>query len=150
MGLSQEAAAALAGLSRVTVNQLENGTLHNLSSTRIEQLANEFGFAIGLVGTRRPPGKSALEAAARVASVPYANELPVAVLAQSIRDGAVAPAYVPHLRTLLQEAPVAILADVVDELEREQEAPRRETWKRMRILAHALRCDRRLWQSTPT
>ena len=150
MGLSQQQLADLVELSRATVNELETGKLKDLSSNRIERLANELGFAVGLVGTRRPQGKGALEAAARTASVPYATQLPANVLFDSIRNGIVPPAYIPHLRTLLQEAPVAILAGMADELQQLHKVPKPDTWKRMRMLAGVLKCDRRLWQSVPT
>jgi len=150
MGLSQQQLANLVELSRATVNELEKGKLKDLSSNRIERLANELGFAVGLVGTRRPNGKSALEAAARTASVPYTKELPASVLFDSIRDGVVPPGYIPHLRTLLEEAPVAILAGVADELQQLHNVPKSDTWKRMRMLAGVLNSNRRLWQNLPT
>jgi len=150
MGLSQQALADLVALSRATVIDLETGKVKDLSANRIERLANELGFAVGLVGTRHAKGKSALEAAARTASVPYTSELPASVLLDSIKDGTVPPAYIPHLRTLLQEAPVAILADLADELQKLHDVPRADTWKRMRMLASVLKSNRRLWQSLPT
>ena len=142
--------ADLVELSRATVNELENGKLKDLSSHRIERVANELGFAVGLVGTRRPKDKSALDAAARVASVPYTTELPASVLFDSIKDGVVPPGYIPHLRTLLQEAPIATLADVADELQQLHHVPKADTWKHMRMLASVLKCNRRLWQNPPT
>lgn len=150
MGLSQQQLADLVELSRATVNELETGRLKDLSSGRIERLANELGFAVGLVGARRAKDSSALDTAARIASVPYATELPASELAESLRQGAVPPAYIPHLRTLLQEAPVAVLAEIVDELERLHGIARADTWRRLRMLASVLKCDRRLWQSMPT
>jgi transcriptional regulator with XRE-family HTH domain len=150
MGLSQQQLASLVELSRATINELENGRLKDLSSNRIERLANELGFAVGLAGTRRPNGKSALEAAARTASVPYKTQLPAGVLFDSVRNGVVPPGYIPHLRTLLQEAPVAILADLADELQQLHNVPKSDTWKRMRMLAGVLKCHRHLWQSLPT
>jgi transcriptional regulator with XRE-family HTH domain len=150
MGLSQQQLADLVELSRATVGELETGKLKDLSSRRIERLANELGFAVGLVGTRRPKDKGALAAAARIASVPYATELPASVLSDAITDGVVPPGHIPHLRTLLQEAPVAILADIADELHDLHQVPRRDTWKRMRMLAGVLKSDRRLWQCLPT
>ncbi|NML42306.1 helix-turn-helix transcriptional regulator [Ramlibacter sp. G-1-2-2] len=149
MGLSQQQLASLVDLSRATVNSLETGKLNDLSSNRIERLANELGFAVGLVGTRRSKDKSAIDAAARIASVPYTKELPAAVLLESLKEGVVPPGYIPHLRTLLQEAPVAILANVADELRQSHDVPVPDTWKRMRMLAGVLKCDRRLWQSMP-
>jgi transcriptional regulator with XRE-family HTH domain len=150
MGLSQQQLADLVELSRATVNELEKGRLKDLSANRIERLANELGFAVGLVGARRSTGKSLLEAAARVASVPYTAELPASVLFDSIKDGVVPPGYIPHLRTLLQEAPIAILADIAEELQHVHSVPKQDTWKRMRMLASVLKCDRRLWQALPT
>lgn len=150
MGLSQQHLAGLVDLSRATLSDLENGKLKDLSSNRIERLANELGFAVGLVGVRRAKNNSALEAAARVASVPYATEVPTSILLDSLKEGVVPPGYIPHLRTLLQEAPVAILADVADELHQLHGVPRSDAWKRMRMLALVLKCNRRLWQSLPT
>lgn len=150
MGLSQQQLADLVELSRATVNELESGKLKDLSSHRIERVANELGFAVGLVGTRRPKDKGAFSAAARVASVPYATELPASVLLDSLQNGNVPPGYLPHLRTLLQESPVAMLADMAEELERSHGVPKPQTWKRMRILAGVLNCDRPLWQSQST
>ena len=150
MGLSQHQLADLVELSRATVNELETGKLKDLSSNRIERLANELGFAVGLVGTRRAKDKSALEAAARVASVPYTTILPSSALFDSMKDGVVPPGHIPHLRTLLQEAPIAILADIAEEMQELHAIPKPETWRRMRMLAGVLKCDRRLWQRLPT
>lgn len=150
MGLSQQQLADLAELSRATINELETGRLKDLSAHRIERLANELGFAVGLVGVRRPADRSALEAAARVASVPYTTELPAHLVRDCISDGVVPPAYIPHLRRLLQEAPIALLADVVDELERLHQVPKPASWKRMGMLAAVLKCNRPLWHILST
>ncbi len=147
MGLSQQQLADLVELSRTTVNELETGKLKDLSSHRVERLANELGFAVGLVGSRNPKGKRSLEAAARVASVPYTSQLPPAVLRDSLKNGVVPPSYIPHLRSLLQEAPVAMLADIADELQQLHNVPKPDTWKCMRMLASVLKCERPLWQS---
>ena len=150
MGLSQQQLAGLVELSRATVNELETGKLKDLSSNRIERLANALGLAVGLVGTRCRKDRSAFEAAARVASVPYTTELPATILIDSIKDGAVPPGYIPHLRTLLQEAPIAMLADIADDLQQSHDVPKPDTWRRMRMLASVLQCDRPLWQSQST
>lgn len=150
IGLTQQQLAALVGLSRATIGELESGKLKDLSTNRVERIANELGFAVGIVGARRARDKGAAEAAARVASVPYASQLPADVLLDALAKGAVPPGYIPQLRALLQEAPVAILADLADELQRVHDIPRADTWKRMRVLAQVLKCDRPLWRQLPT
>jgi len=147
IGLSQQALARMSGLSRATVVNLENGSLQNLASTRIEAVANSLGFAVGLVSTDRGRIGGALADAARVASVPYRKQLPPDVLRDALLQGVVPPGYVPHLRTLLQEAPVATLAAVVQELEQSRDDPKSATWSRMRALANVLKCDRPIWNS---
>jgi transcriptional regulator with XRE-family HTH domain len=150
IGLSQQELAALVDLSRATINELERGKLKDLSSNRIERLANELGFAVGVVGTRRPKEKGAIEAAARVASVPYSTEIPAAALLETLKHGTVPPTYIAQLRTLLQEAPVAILASLADELQEVHLIPRKQTWDRMRMLSRVLNIDRPLWQAPQT
>ncbi len=147
MGLTQERLAALSGLSRVTINQLETGRISNLSLTNAEQLANVLGYGLGVVGVRR--GKDdvsrALEVAARTASVSYADAIPVNTLRAALLQGVVAPSYIPHLRALLDEAPVGVLSDVAAQLEREDGVPPKTTWQKMRQLAAALGCAREIW-----
>lgn len=147
IGLSQKELAEVVDLSRATLTNLENGKLNDLSSKRLERLANELGFAVGLVGTRRERNVDAFTLAAQIASVPYSSKLPASVLLESLREGVVPPGYIPHMRTFLQEAPVAVLADVVDEMLNRYEIPKSDTWKRMRTLAGVLKCNRPLWRS---
>lgn len=150
IGLSQDALARLAGLSRATVSGLENGTLNNLASTRLEALANALGLTVGVL--RRPPPApgQALADAAQVASVPYKTALPPRVLQDALIQGTAPPGFIPHLRGLLEEAPTAMLVDMAEELEREQGVEVRATWDRMRRLARVLGCKRALWHSSPT
>lgn len=150
IGLSQQRVADLADLSRATINELETGRLQDLSAHRAERLANELGFALGLIRARRDEARSVFESAGRVASVPYRLELPADVLRDCVRQGTVPPGYIPQLRTLLQESPVAMLADMAEELERTHKIPRQDTWKRLRMLGAVLKADRRLWQSLPS
>jgi transcriptional regulator with XRE-family HTH domain len=150
MGLSQEALARLSGLSRATVVNLENGSLENLASTRIEALANALGLAVGLVAPASGQNNAAVDAAARVASVPYRKKLPPDVLRDALLNGNVPPGYIPQMRTLLQEAPVGTLAAVVEELELRHGTAKADTWARMRALAGVLKCDRPLWNPKST
>ena len=150
IGLSQQQLAALVELSRATINELETGRLQDLSSRRIERVANALGFAVGLVGMRSARDHSPLEAAARIASVAYTKQVPASVLAEALKTGTVPPEFLPHLRTVLDESPLGILADIAEELQQVHGVPRTDTWRHMRTLAGVLKCHRPLWQSGRT
>lgn len=145
MGLSQERLAEISELSRATINELETGRLSNLSLTRAERLANELGFGLGVTGLRKTKEEAALEAAARTASVSFADPLPPETLRDALLRGFVPPSYIPQLRALLDEAPVGLLAAVAAQLERDQGAPQKTTWRNMRQLAQSLACTRAIW-----
>lgn len=145
MGLSQERLAELSNLSRATINELETGKISNLSLTRAEHLANVLGFGLGVTGVRRPRDEDALDVASRTASVSFGQPIPRETLRQNLLRGFISPDFAPHLRALLDEAPVGILSAVVAQLERENDVRPKSTWQRMRQLANALGCIRPIW-----
>jgi len=49
------------------------------------------------------------------------------------------------VHTLLEEAPVSLLAAVVEELHEELGVDRTQVWKKMRTLAHQFKSSRELW-----
>jgi transcriptional regulator with XRE-family HTH domain len=147
IGLTQEAVAALTGLSRATVNALESGRLRNLSLVKAENLANQLGLAIVVTGLNQEQRGDAIQAAARSASVSYGKELPPSVLEEALVEGTVPPGYIPHLRAVLDDAPVYVLAAMARELEERRGEKRTETWQRMRTIARVLKARRALWQS---
>ena len=151
MGLTQTTLAKLCGLSRATVNQVENGTIRDLSLTRATKLLGILGLSV-TVSAPRPKShlhqtakSSALEIAARTASVSYR----VAINADQLRDvftaDRVPTDFLPHIYTLLEEAPVSLLASMVEELHLELSVERMLVWKKMRELARRLKSSRDLW-----
>lgn len=145
MGLSQERLAELSNLSRATINELETGKISNLSLTRAEQLANVLGYGLGVTGVRRAKDENALDIASRNASVSFGESIPPETLRDSLLRGFVPPNFIPHLRALLDEAPVGVLSAVADQLERENDVRAKGTWQKMRQLAKVLGCTRPLW-----
>ena len=148
IGLTQAAVAALSGLSRATVNKLENDALESdLSLNRAARLAETLGLQLMVAPTGRGSGKSsALDLAARAASVSYRVPVQPDQLRHALTGGELAPAFLPHMNTLLEEAPVALLAQVVEQLHVEEGHDRARIWKRMRELSQRVKSSRGLWQ----
>ena len=152
MGLTQLTLAMLSGLSRATVNQLEKGTIKDLSLTRAARLLDVLGLSMAIARPRpasrdRDKEKStALDLAARTASVSYQASISAAQLREALTSGTLAPAYQPHVYALLDEAPVSLLASVAEQLHRDAGVERAHVWKQMRALAHRLKSSREIWR----
>jgi transcriptional regulator with XRE-family HTH domain len=154
MGLTQAALATLSGLSRATVNQVENGTIKDLSLTRAGRLLEVIGLSVAIATPRQRPANhaakrsksSALSMAARTASVSFRVPLSTKHLRKAFSSGTPGPEFHPHLYALLDETPVSLLASAVEQLHREEGVERALVWKRMRELAHKLKSNRGIWK----
>ena len=155
MGLTQEALAHISGLSRSTISALEKRSGANLSIARAEKLLESIGLAMSISppwawreehSTKAPPARSALERAALTASVSYKPGMTARQLEKALVTGIALDAIRPHLHALLDEAPISLLARVVDELHAEKGVEREQVWRQMRHLAQDLHCFRPLWQ----
>jgi transcriptional regulator with XRE-family HTH domain len=161
MGLSQAALARLSGLSRATVNQLETGTIKDLSLTRAARLLGVLGLAVNIARPhpRLEPGapsdapgtlagtarSTPIDVAARTASTSYREPLSGEQLRQALLTGNVDANRQPHLRALLDEAPLGLLASVVEQLHLREGVPRAEVWRRMGEIARRLQTSREIW-----
>ena len=154
MGLTQMALAALSGLSRATVNQVERGTIKDLSLTRAARLLEVLGLSMAIATPRPRPASSedekvkgrALDIAARTANVSYKTPVSATHLREVLTSGTPAPEFLPHVYALLDEAPVSMLASVVEQLNLEEGVERAQVWKRMRELAQRLKSSREIWR----
>jgi transcriptional regulator with XRE-family HTH domain len=152
MGLTQTGLAKLGGLSRATVNQLENGTAKDLSLARASRLLSVLGLSVSVSAPRAKSGQkvtgknSALELAARTSSVSYTLSMNPVQLREALVSGKVPSKFEAHLGTLLDEAPIALLAAVVEQLHTELNIERARLWKTLRTLAKDLKSDREIWR----
>lgn len=152
MGLTQAGLARISGLSRATVNQVETGTIADLSIKRAGRLLE----ALGLSMTIDPPRvkrrgvewkkMAALDLAANVASVSHRLPLTANRLRGALTDGMAPAGFAPHLYTLLDEAPVSLLAAVAEQMHVEGRIERARSWTVMREMARSLKSSRPLWQ----
>ena len=155
MGLTQDLLARISGLSRSTVSAVEKQSIGNLSIAKAVALLESIGLSMNVTvnSSTEPPfrknarsSRSALERTAATASVSFgdamsAKQLEVALIAEK------APQRIrPHLQVMLDEAPVSLLAKVVDQIHTKRAIPKAQVWNQMRNLAHELQCYRLLWQ----
>lgn len=131
-GLTQGRLAALAGLSRATINGFESGAM-DLGIAKVFKIARILGLKIGILETQlRSDGW--LETAARSASVSYRTTLPAGVLARALRTGKIDPRYRSHIATFLDEASPATLVKAVSEAFLSGEVPK-AAWRNVARMA---------------
>ncbi|MBY0264955.1 MAG: helix-turn-helix domain-containing protein [Burkholderiales bacterium] len=123
LGLTQAQLARAAGVSRTTLNQLENGLIGDLGVQRLRAILAEVGLALTLVPDSVAPDSSAaspdfIRMAASSASVSYKTPLSEDALIRILLTGSVPAALRPHLRSLLDEASPALLKGLVETVSR--------------------------------
>lgn len=111
--LSQDQLAKLAGLSRVTLNQLENGVLNEIGYNKL--LAILALLELDLEPKAEHGPKNALSVAARSTSTSYKRILSPDKLAEILRSGKMPPQYEPHLMAFLEELPKSVALKAVAE-----------------------------------
>lgn len=141
-GLLQEHVAKFSGLSRVTINQLENGTLNDLGYTKLMTVLEILGLYLD---TRKPSGiKSALAIAARSVSTSYRDVLPPDLLASMLRSGSAPERFQPHLMVLLDEIPLPVVVKAVAEAAT-PDIPARKIMKNISAWAKQWKVCRTVW-----
>lgn len=143
LGLSQARLAKLAGLSRATINQLETGTLIDLGVTKLLALMDLIG--LGLEASARAQSRHGLLMASRTASVSYKVPLEAGQLAKALVSGHLPASLVPHVSSLLDEAPLALVVSAVEEAAARGRVPPKRIWRHLALWAQELKSPRRVW-----
>ena len=143
LGLSQDRLAKLCGLSRATVNQLENGTLVDLGAAKLLALLALLGLELN--AHRKPAPLDALALLSQTASVSYKRVLQPAELARALAQGDLPEAITPHIATVLDEAPLALILAAVEQAARATRTPPKTLWKHLVQWAHALQSPTTAW-----
>lgn len=150
MGLSQARVAALSGLSRQTVNQIETGAAPDLGLNKAERLALVLGLVLRVDAGRptreRRARMTPLERAAATASVSYKHRIAPATLKRILATGETSEKYIPHVSSLLDDAPVSLLSAVAEQLHEEAKLSRETVWKNYRSLARQVKSRRPIWE----
>lgn len=141
LGLSQMRLARLAGLSRATINQLENGTLKDLAFGRLAAVLELIGMS--LEAQAHPAYGNGLRMASVGAGVSYRRGIEPDELADALASGRVPPALAPQLATLLDEAPLPLLVRAVEEAARRAKISPATIWRNLERWAAEWRSPRR-------
>ncbi len=112
-GMTQARLAAEAGLSRTTLNQLENGLFPDLGVRKVQALLDRLGLALAIQPA--PSRADPIRMAAATASVSYRNPLSEDELIHALITGRIPSGKRPHFRTLLDEGGPTLLNSLVRE-----------------------------------
>ena len=113
--MTQAALAEEAGLSRTTLNQLENGVFPDLGVKKVQNVLQLLGLDLAVVLAPRRRGPDFLRMACTAANVRYREQLTEDELVHALLSGKAPPNRRPHLRSLLDEAPQAVLQGLIDQ-----------------------------------
>lgn len=143
LGLSQERLGSLAGLSRVTINQLENGNVQDLGINKLANLLHILGLQ--LEARLRPAKANGLSMATVTANVSYRDTLTPEVLAQALESGDLPKGYEPQISALLDEAPLPVVVKAVEEVAQGRHTPAKKIWQHLRSWSQILQSTRKVW-----
>jgi transcriptional regulator with XRE-family HTH domain len=114
-GLTQAQLAADAGLSRQTLNLLENGLVRELGIRKVLALFDQLGVELTVERGKRARRPDYVRMACTTANVSYRSELTEDELVRALVTGKVPENRGAHIRTLLDEAPAALLNGLASE-----------------------------------
>ena len=117
-GLTQAALAEAAGLSRTTLNQLENGLFPDLGVKKVQAILERLGLDLSVGQAQKTRRPDYISMACTTSSVSYREALTPDELVHALLSGRVPRNRRPHLRTLLEEAPRPLLEGLVHQVGR--------------------------------
>ena len=141
LGLSQGQFARFSGLSRVTINQLERGTLKDLGVAKLMTLGGVLGIRLTAATTR---GRvNGLYMASITSGVSLREKIDARQLSKALGSGVIPTGYRPQIAVLLNEAPLEILVKAVEEAAKREAVAPKKVWAHLRAWARDLMSTRR-------
>lgn len=141
-GLTQARLAASAGLSRETLNLLENGLIRELGARKVFNILSKLGLEIAVRHEARPRRPDFVRMACTTANVSFKSALTEDELIHALVSGKVPAKRSVHLRTLLDEAPASLLNGLAAEAARWISPGKLE--KNLARLAHEVEASRKV------
>lgn len=141
-GLTQAQLAQSAGLSRTTMNQLENGLCPDIGVRKAQTILDALGLDLQVKPVQRLRRPDFVRMACASASTSYREKLTEGELVRALLTGRIPPRRRPQFRMLLEEAPVAVLKGMVEEIGKYVQPGR--VSQNLAVIANALGSLRRL------
>lgn len=143
LGLSQARLAVMSGLSRSTINQLENGSLADMCVAKLIVLLDLLGLSLDAAACQ---GRTdALQLVSQSASVSYKTRLKPEQLATSLAEGSLPKNRVAHIATMLDEMPLSLIVAAVEEVAMNSSVPPKQIWTHVYSWARELQSPRVVW-----
>ena len=139
-GRTQADLARTAGVSRTTMNQLENGLFPDIGVRKAQAILDQLGLELHVRPVHRRRADYVLMART-AANASLRAKLSEAELVRVLLTGKVRPRWRPHLRALLTEAPITVLKGLVDEVGKW--VPRRRIAENLRTVSDVVGAARR-------
>jgi transcriptional regulator with XRE-family HTH domain len=140
--LTQAQLAKLAGLSRLTINQLESGKVKDLGVNKLIPLLSILGLELN---ASMRPEQNGLYKATVSANVSYKGELTERVLADALASGQIPEGYESQVSVLLDEVPVPVVVKAAQEAAERSGTPLRAIWKHLESWSKNLHAYREVW-----
>ena len=115
-GLTQDELARSAGISRTTMNQLENGVFPDIGMNKAQAILAALGLALRVQPVPRPRRPNFVRMARASASVSFREKLSEGELVRALLTGKIPVNRRPHFRVLLQEVPQTVLKGLVEDV----------------------------------
>lgn len=116
--MTQAALAKAAGVSRTTLNQLENGLFPDLGVRKVQSILDRLGLELAVQASSPKARPDFVRMARTAVNVSFKTELSEEELIQALLKGKVPSRKRPHFRTLLEETRPAVLKGLVEEVGR--------------------------------
>ncbi|WP_321859552.1 helix-turn-helix domain-containing protein [Burkholderia cenocepacia] len=142
LNLTQAQLARLAGLSRLTINQLETGKLKDLGINKLIPLLAL--LSIELV-THARPAQRGLYKTTISANVSYKSELTERRLVDALATGEIPAGYESQFAVILDEVPLPVVVQAVEEAAQRSGTPLRSIWKNLAAWSQTLHLYRKVW-----
>ena len=145
LGLNQTQIAAMSELSRTTVNLLENGSINDIGFTKIANLLSVLGIELQTSNIGQKKCNSLLMAS-RSSSVSYLESISPKELRNALTTGVLPHNKIPHIATLVDELPVALIVSAVEEAANDSDVAPKKIWGHINRWAVDFQSPRSIWK----